>query len=152
MASDSSPLDDPRIASFGMMLEATRRLERLFERTLRDQHDLSEVTFEALLRIARSPDRQMSMTQLADQMVLTSGGVTRLVDRLAAAGLAERLRCDQDRRVQWAKLTDRGLSVVTSAAESHVQDLEAHFSSLMTSAEMRTVTKVCDRLRGECSS
>lgn len=145
-----SALDDDRITSFGMLVEATRRLERTFARTLRTEHGLSLVAFEALLRIGRSPDRQMSMTQLAEQMVLTSGGVTRLVDRLANAGFVARLQCATDRRVQWAALSPAGSALIEAAAATHVADLEEHFSSEMTAAEMRTLTDVCDRLRREC--
>lgn len=145
----TSALDDERITSFGMLVEATRRLERTFERSLRTEHGLSLVAFEALLRIGRSADRQMSMTQLAEQMVLTSGGVTRLIDRLASAGFVARLQCATDRRVQWAALTPAGSAVIEAAATTHVADLEEHFASEMTPDEMRTLVEVCDRLRGE---
>lgn len=146
---DLSALDDERVTAFGMLVEATRRLERSFERTLRTKHDLSLVAFEALLRLGRSPDHQMSMTQLADQMVLTSGGITRLVDRLASAGWVERLPCASDRRVQWARLTDAGVAAMAAAAASHLRDLDRLFASEMSAAEMRVLTEVCDRLRHE---
>jgi DNA-binding MarR family transcriptional regulator len=145
-----SILDDERITSFGVLVEATRRLERTFARTLREEHAMSLIDFEALLRIGRSPDRHMSMSQLADQMVLTSGGVTRLVDRLAGTGFVERLQCPSDRRVQWAALTEAGLGAIEQATATHLADLEAHFVSEMTPEELRTVTGVCDRLRKGC--
>ncbi|HSF86189.1 MAG TPA: MarR family transcriptional regulator [Acidimicrobiia bacterium] len=143
----ASVLADDRITAFGMVIEATRRLERTFERSLRERHDLSLVAFEALLRLGRSREQQMSMTELADQMVLTSGGVTRLVDRLASAGQVERLQCASDRRVQWAKLTPHGRDVIEAATATHLSDLEAHFVAEMSSEEMATVSRVFDRLR-----
>ncbi len=146
---EPSVLDDERITAFGMLVEATRRLERSFERTLRTEHDLSLVAFEALLRLGRSPDHQMSMSQLADQMVLTSGGITRLVDRLASAGWVERLPCASDRRVLWARLTDAGVAAVAAATATHLRDLDCLFASEMSPAEMRVLTEVCDRLRHE---
>lgn len=133
-----------------MLVEATRRLERTFERTLREHHGLALVAFEALLRIGRSPDRKMSMSQLAEQLVLTSGGVTRLVDRLERTGHVARLQCASDRRVQWAKLTDAGVALIEDATATHLADLEAHFVSEMSEAELATLTAVCDRLRREC--
>lgn len=143
-------LDDDRITAFGMLVEATRRLERTFERTLREQHALTLVVFEALLRIGRSPNQQMSMSQLAEDMVLTSGGVTRLVDRLADSGFVTRMPCAEDRRVHWAQLTPEGLATIEAATATHVGDLDEHFSSRMSAAEMRTLADVCDRLRSDC--
>ena len=141
-------LADDRITAFGLMVEANRRLQRTFEASLREHHDLTGVTFEALLRLGRSPEHHLSMSELADQMVLTSGGVTRLVDRLTDDGYVERMACPTDRRIQWAKLTDHGLAKIGSALETHLADLEANFVSRMDAEEMSILTSVLDRLRG----
>ncbi len=146
-----SPIDDDRITAYGLLVEASRRLQRTFDRTLRDEHGMSSVTFEALLRLGRSPDRQMSMSELGEQMVLTSGGITRLVDRLEAEGYVNRLPCPSDRRVHWAHLTDAGLALVEDATVTHLDDLQAHFVSEMTAEEMALVTTVLDRLRSDCA-
>lgn len=143
-------VDDDRITSFGLLVEAHRRLQRTFDKTLREQHRMSGVTFEALLRLARSGDHRMSMSELAGQMVLTSGGVTRLIDRLSEAGYVARLQCPSDRRVQWAQLTDGGRAVLAAALRTHLEDLEAHFASEITSEELPVVNRVMDRLRTEC--
>ena len=146
----TSALNDELVTSYGMLVEANRRLQRTFERSLRDAHDLSLVAFEALLRLGRSRDHQMSMSQLADQMVLTSGGVTRLIDRLEGAGYVSRRPCVADRRVHWAQLTDAGLAAIEAATATHVADLEVHFAAEMSPAEMSTLTVVCERLRNDC--
>jgi DNA-binding MarR family transcriptional regulator len=83
-------------------------------------------------------------------MVLTSGGVTRLVDRLVEAGTVERVQCPTDRRVLWAQLTERGLEVVTEAAARHVVDVERHYTGEMSIEELEQVTRVLDRLAGSC--
>lgn len=147
--SRTSPIDDDRITAYGLLVEASRRLQRTFDRTLRDAHGMSSVTFEALLRLGRSPERQMSMSELGDQMVLTSGGITRLVDRLEGEGYVERLRCGTDRRVQWAHLTDAGLEVVENAALSHLEDLETHFVAPMSADEIAMLNCVLDRFRSD---
>ena len=99
-ATTSTPLADERIGQFGLFVEAGRRLARIMEASIQQRHGMTSIEFEAMLRVARSPDHRMSMSQLADQMVLTSGGVTRLIDRLAAGGLVARVACPADRRVQ----------------------------------------------------
>lgn len=141
---------DGRITSFGLLVEANRRLLRTFDRSLRDQHGISIVWFEALLRLSRSENGRMSMSDLADQLVLSSGGITRLVDRLEDAGLVAREACPSDRRVQWARLTPGGTRKLEEAAASHLRDLDDHFLSGMNDAELETITRVLDRLRQGC--
>ena len=92
----------------------------------------------------------MSMSELADQMVLTSGGVTRLIDRLAANGLIERVSCPSDRRVHWARLTNEGQEKVAEALVTHLRDLDEHFFAAMSKEEEEVVTSVLDRLRTSC--
>ncbi len=147
MTSPPDLLADERITSYGRLVEAHRRLNRIFDRALRERSGLSVVWFEALLRLGRSPDHQMAITELGEQMVLTSGGATRLVDRLEENGYIERISCPTDRRVHWARLTTRGLAVLTDALESHLDDLEEHFSSQLAKTEQRTLDKALDRLR-----
>lgn len=143
-------VDDDRITSFGLLVEAHRRLQRTFDRSLRDHHGMSAVTFEALLRLGRSDGHRLSMSDLAEQMVLTSGGVTRLIDRLAEAGYVARLQCPSDRRVQWAQLTEEGGVVLGAALRTHLEDLEDHFASEIDPEELPVVNRVMDRLRTEC--
>lgn len=144
-------LSDTRITEFGLLVEATRRLSRIIEGSLRDNHNLTSVEFEAMIRLGRSPDRQMSMSDLANQMVLTSGGVTRLVDRLAKNGFVSRVSCASDRRVHWAQLTEHGVSAVMKALETHLADLDKHFLNAMSAKERATIVPVLDRLRTSCA-
>jgi DNA-binding MarR family transcriptional regulator len=150
MTSRIQRIDDDRITAFGLLIEAERRLQRTFERSLRLNHGMSLVTFEALVRLGRSEDMQMSMSELAEQMVLTSGGVTRLIDRLEGIGAVERIQCPSDRRVQWARLTEAGGRMLETALETHLADLEEHFASEIEPAEYDTFVRVLDRLRSEC--
>lgn len=145
-------LDDTRITEFGLLIEATRRLSRIVEASLRDNHDLTMIEFEAMVRLGRSPDRRMSMSDIAGQMVLTSGGVTRLVDRLANDGYVERVSCPSDRRVQWARLTDEGVSRINEALGTHLNDLDTYFFSAMSAEELSKVVPVLDRLRTTCTT
>ncbi len=143
---------DDRITTFGLLVEAHRRLQRTFDKSLRDHHDMTGVTYEALIRLARTEGRQMSMSELADQMVLTSGGATRLVDRLAEAGFVERLHCPTDRRVLWVHLSEHGESALAAATETHLNDLQEHFASEIDPDELPVFTEVLDRLRRGCTA
>lgn len=147
----NSGLADERITQFGLFIEAGRRLTRIMEGSLRNDHGMTSIEFEAMLRLGRSPERRMSMSQLADQMVLTSGGVTRLVDRLATAGFVVRVSCPEDRRVQWAQLSESGVEKITKVLDTHLADLDEHFFSAMSPQELDTVLPVLERLRSKCS-
>jgi DNA-binding MarR family transcriptional regulator len=141
-----SSCNDPRIHAYGVTLEAMARLSRVFDRSLRDGADISQGWFEALLRIERSGG-SMTMGMLAEQVSLTSGGVTRLVDRLTDVGFVARRNCDSDRRVQYVAITDAGRSKLADAVEMHLRDLDREFVGRMSAEELEVVTRVMDRLR-----
>ncbi len=138
--------DDSRIFSFGVALEAMARLNSEFDRSLRESCGISLVWFEALLRLARSGGN-LSMSELAGQIAVTSGGVTRMIDRLSQEGLAERQACESDRRVQYAVITDAGRAKLEEAVAVHLEDLTREFTSRMSADELAMLTDVMDRLR-----
>lgn len=138
--------DDERIFQFGVALEAMGRITRALEHHLKEESGLSMSEFEGLLRVERSGGH-VAMGELAGQLTLTSGGVTRLVDRLASMGYMERKPCTDDRRVQWAVITDEGRAKLHAAVAPHLEDLSAEWAGRMSASELAIVTKVMDRLR-----
>ena len=137
---------DGRIYTFGVLLEAMAQLNRTFDRSLREHAGINQSLFEGLLRIERSGG-QLSMGELADQVALTSGGVTRMVARLVEAGYAERRSCESDRRVQYVAITDEGRAVLSHALAVHLGDLEEHFTGKLTDVERDTIVNVMERIR-----
>ena len=103
---------DERIRDYGRLVETQRRLHRLFGRSMHDHGGISMVWYEALLRLARSPEGYLSINELGSAMDLTSGGATRLVDRLVEAGrndlLVVRQHCS-DRNLTQVKRMPRFL-------------------------------------------
>ena len=87
--SDGESVD--RIHTFGLLLEAHQRLTRLLDAELRRSDGISLQTFEVLLRISRSPDGRLTMSELAEQVALSAGGTTRLADRLERDGLVAQI-------------------------------------------------------------
>lgn len=140
-------VQDERISSYGRLVETQRRLHRIFDRSLREEVGISIVWYEAMLRIARSADHRMPINELGEALELSSGGATRLVDRLEESGYVERLPCPTDRRVSWVRLTDRGEGVLAEATEVHLGDLEEHFSSRLSDKEGETLDDLLRRLR-----
>jgi DNA-binding MarR family transcriptional regulator len=99
-----------------------------------------------LVRLSRSDDGQLTMGALAEQVTLTTGGVTRLVDRLEAAGLVARRPCATDRRIAYAAITDAGRAKLESAAELHAANLRTVFDGF-SAKELATLDHLLDRLR-----
>jgi MarR family 2-MHQ and catechol resistance regulon transcriptional repressor len=97
---------------------------------------LSEIDFETLIRLARSPDRRLRMSDLASQTSLSTSGVTRVVDRLEREGLVKRVACASDRRALYATLTDAGLARLEAVLPQHVKDIESWFTGLLTPEQL----------------
>ncbi|MDX1448644.1 MAG: MarR family transcriptional regulator [Acidimicrobiia bacterium] len=143
--------DDSAIHAYGVTVEATTRLNRSFDRRLRSECDITLAWFEALLRVGRHGG-SMTMSELAGQLSLTNGGVTRLVDKMAEAGYLRREPCEHDRRVSYAVLTDAGVAKWREASLVHIDDLRREFVDRMSSEELETVVRVMDRIRQDPDS
>lgn len=135
--------DDERITAFGLFAEAYAGLVGRFSAQLAE-HGLSLVEFEVLVRLARSPEHQLRMSQLAGQVALTTSGITRVVDRLERDELVCRRACPSDRRGSWAVLTSQGMDRLTAALPGHLTLLDRHFTGRFSAAELRLLV---DRLR-----
>jgi DNA-binding MarR family transcriptional regulator len=135
---------DQRITAFGLFAEAYTGLVARFSGQLAE-HGLSLVEFEVLIRLARSRDHRLRMTELAGQVALTTSGITRVVDRLERDKLVRRQACPSDRRGSWAVLTGAGLSRLATALPGHLALVEQHFTGRFRSDELELmVTRLRD--------
>ena len=142
-------VDDERIYTFGLLLEAHARLTRQLDADLQASDGISLQTFEVLLRIARSEHQRVTMSELAGGVALTTGGVTRLADRLERAGLIQRESCPSDRRVTWLALTDSGATALEAATKHHLESLEHHVQSRIAPEDLPALHRALDALRSE---
>lgn len=138
---------DDRIRAFGLLHEAHRRLDRTLNCSLEQACGISGVFFEVLLRIGRSTDGRLTMTTLAQELGLTSGGTTRLIDRMVGAGLVERESCPSDRRVQWVVLSQAGERKLDEALPVHLRDLQHEFVDRLDAEEIAVLERALDKLR-----
>jgi MarR family 2-MHQ and catechol resistance regulon transcriptional repressor len=117
------PADDERLTVMGLLAETWAGLTALTAAQLAE-HGLGDMEFEVLLRLARSPEGRLRMTDLAAQTSLTSSGITRVVDRLVQAGSLSREACTTDRRTTYAVLSDAGRERLGAALPGHIELLE----------------------------
>jgi DNA-binding MarR family transcriptional regulator len=137
---------DPRLETWRSFLVAHAQIRRQLERELQAEQSLGLGEYEVLLLLARADDRQLRMSELADRLVLSRSGVTRLVDRLTAEGLVERASCDTDRRGAWATLTEPGYERLRRAAPTHLRGVGEHFLDRIPPAELEALQRTLDRV------
>lgn len=139
---------DARLDAWRSFLGAHARIVRALERELLAEHDMALVDYDVLVQLAAAEGHRLRMSDLADRLLLSRSGATRLVDRLASAGLVERVMCESDRRGQWASLTPEGLDRLRSASPTHLRGVAAHFLDRLSPEELATLDRVLGRLAG----
>jgi len=108
--------------------------------------------FEILAAVERSPTGRPRMSELAEWLTLSRGGITKLVDRLQEAGYLERVSCAQDRRSLQAALTPAGEKMLEEMRAVYETELERHLSPL-SSEESELITSALGKVTGStCQS
>jgi DNA-binding MarR family transcriptional regulator len=115
---------------------------RQLDAELQAHHQLSLTSYEVLLYLYQAPGRRLRMSELADSVLLSLSGITRLVDRLTRAGLVVREPCLDDRRGFFAVLTDEGRSRFREAARTHLAGIRAHFLSAYSDDEVEAMAEL----------
>jgi DNA-binding MarR family transcriptional regulator len=132
--------DDACMLAWRAFIQAHSALISVLERELEAERGLPLSQYEVLLRLDLAPEHRMRMQDLAGSILLSKSGVTRLVDRMADAGLVERAACESDRRVTYAAITDKGHGVLAGAAPTHLKGVEEHFSRFLSEEEAKVVS------------
>ncbi|GAA1618392.1 MarR family winged helix-turn-helix transcriptional regulator [Actinoplanes couchii] len=119
--------DHELVLGFGRLQGAANRLDYILGRALEEQCGISHLMFEVLLILGRAGGAGLPMRSVAQEQVLTTGGVTRLVDRMEAAGLVARADDPGDRRSRLVRLTALGEETVVRASRLHVENIQRYF-------------------------
>lgn len=142
---NSALLESVELAAWRGLLRVHSALARDLDAELRAAHDLSLQEYEVLLVLAEAPERRMRMSDLAASVLLSQSGMTRLVDRLARAGLLERTRCPVDRRGLNAELTDAGRTRLEKARPTHLGGVRRRFLDHFDEAELGLLAGLWER-------
>ena len=134
------------VAAFAALLRAHAAATRRLNAQLTADHGLTISDFEVLLRLADAPDRRMRRGDLAQQVILTASGITRLLDGLERAGFVERDSCAGDRRVVYAVLTDAGLAKLREASASHFAQVDDLLGARFDDEELEQLASLLLRL------
>jgi len=128
------------------MLRAHSELVKALDAELAREHDLPLSSYEVLLFLNDSPNGRMRMSELADSVLLSRSGLTRLVDRLERDGLLKRERCESDARGLFAEITDEGRQVFGAARQTHLDGVRRLFLDRFSRAELSTLGALWQKL------
>lgn len=131
--SEAAP--DALVLAFGHLLAAANRLEYILGRSLTENFQISHQTFEVLAILKRAGAEGRSMRSIAQEQVLSTGGVTRLIDRMEAAGLVVRAPDPHDRRGRRVRLTQNGDALASRASRLHAENIRRYFLDPLPEAD-----------------
>ncbi len=137
---------DWRIAVWRSFLRAHTNAARELERELVAATGMPLGSYDVLLQLAEAPGRRLRMAELADRVLLSRSGLTRLIDRLQAEGLVRRAPSPDDARGTFTVLTTEGLSRLRSAAPVHLAGIQAHWLGHFSDDELRELGRLLDRV------
>jgi DNA-binding MarR family transcriptional regulator len=131
------------------MLEVHSVLIARLDAELERHHGLPLTSYEVLMYLGDAEDERLRMSELAERLLLSRSGITRLVDRLARQGLIKRERCADDGRGFYAVLTREGRAQLDAARPHHLAGVRTHFLAQLEPGELDALAAVWERLLGQ---
>jgi DNA-binding MarR family transcriptional regulator len=128
------------------MLEAHALLVAELDRELERDHGLPLTSYEVLMYLGDAETEKLRMSELAERLLLSRSGITRLVDRLVRQGLIVRERCADDRRGYYAQLTDAGRAKLGPARRAHLAGVRRHFLNRLEPEQVDALGDIWRRL------
>jgi DNA-binding MarR family transcriptional regulator len=145
-AACTEPATEQRLDAWVSFLRAHAAITRELSVRLQREHGLTLNDYEVLLHLARAEGGMMRRVDLAQSVLLTASGITRLLDGLERTGLVEKASCARVARVSYAKVTDAGRAKLAEAGSDHLRDIEELFSGNYSGSELATLADLLSRL------
>ena len=136
----------PEITAWVGLLRAHAWTTRRFNAELVASHGLTLNDYEVLLHLYRADGHRLRRVDLAERVMLTPSGITRLLEGLERCGYVERASCEADARVSYAQLTDAGEAKLHEAAETHVADIRTFFRDRFSAEELGALGGLLERV------
>ena len=148
-----SPVESaPRSTPHGEAWGALSRTHAAISQRLQDALAAADFPplpwYEVLATVAEAPEQRLKMGELAEALVITRGGLTKLVDRLVKAGLIERTFCETDRRVSYATLLPAGAELLEEMVPVVSVELEMTFAARLSERQAEDLRTTLDSVRG----
>jgi DNA-binding MarR family transcriptional regulator len=139
-------LSGVELSAWRTFLRAHATITRRLEAELVAEHELPLPSYDVLVQLSEAPERRLRMTELADRVLLSRSGLTRLADRLERDGLISRQACPSDARGTLAVLTDAGLARLQAAWPTHRRGVAEHVTGRLSKEEVSELNRLLGKL------
>jgi DNA-binding MarR family transcriptional regulator len=140
----SSPSPE-RLRGWRLFFESALALGDVLDTELEEAVGITQRWYDVLVHLEESPDG-IQMNELAERILYSKSGFTRVVDRMEEAGLVRRVRPEHDRRSILVVLTDKGVETMENARRYHRDGIERHFSRHLTDADVKALTRALEKV------
>jgi DNA-binding MarR family transcriptional regulator len=147
----TAPLAEHELAAWRGMLEVHAQVTRRLDAQMHAEHGLSITEYEVLMFLADAPGHRMRMSEIAQGVLLSRSGCTRLVDRLVELGYVTRSAATTDGRGLYAELTDAGLTKIEAARRTHREGIRRFFLEHVTSTDQIALADIWNRFQAQTS-
>ncbi len=134
------------LAAWKGMLTVHARMVEAVDEVLEREHGLPLNSYEVLLKLSEAPEHALRMGTLAERLLLSRSGLTRLVDRLVARGLVERHSCDDDRRGSYARLTEAGVAAFEEAQPTNLRTIRELFLDHLAESDLDALARTWSKI------
>lgn len=139
-------IDELQLAAWRNFITAHANLIDLIDRELAIADRIPLHWYDVLIELVEAPENRLRMSELAQKVVLSRSGLTRLVDKLETAGFLRRQAAPDDRRGAFAVLTDKGKDAVRKSWPVYAKGISKYFVSNISQAEAQTLRDVFARI------
>ncbi len=142
----SGDLSQAQMLAWRRFLRAHALVTRRLESELLAEQGLPLATYDVLVQLVEAPERRLRMSELAERVLLSRSGLTRLVDRLEREGLVRREACDEDARGLFTVLTTAGLDRLRDATPVHLRGVAQHAVGRLDDEEAVALARLLAKL------
>jgi len=144
----STALRTEELRAWRGMLQVHAAVTRALDADLRAEHGLALSSYEVLMLLGEADRERLRMADIADRVLVSRSGLTRLIDRLVEAGLVERCACADDGRGAFAQLTDAGREKLRAARRTHLAGVRERFLDRLSADDQRALGEAWDSVLG----
>jgi DNA-binding MarR family transcriptional regulator len=144
----TDPLSQQELVAWRGLLQVHARVTRALDAQMRAEHGISLSAYEVLMFLAAASDHRLRMAEIADRVLLSRSGSTRLIDRLVILGYVERCAAETDGRGAFAALTDAGLETFRAAQRTHREGVRQYFLEHLTATDTIALGDIWNRFQG----
>ena len=143
---ETPPLTESELQMWLTLMRGMAIVNRQLAQDMQQEHGFHISWYDVLVRLLHAPGQQMTMTELADSVVMSAGGLTRLLDKMVEKGLIQRVLDPEDRRLVYARLTDAGRELAVELMLAHQQRIKEYVVQHLSDEEVRTMRNAFERI------